>query len=60
MKSSFDAYLGQQLKKPKVRAAFEKERKFFEHRVCIGEPAKEERANAGGGRKRRSSAAPHK
>jgi len=30
MKSSFDVYLGQQLKKPKVRAAFEQERKFLD------------------------------
>jgi ribosome-binding protein aMBF1 (putative translation factor) len=30
MKSSFDVYLGQQLKQPKVREAFEQERKFLD------------------------------
>lgn len=40
MKSSFDTYLALQLKKPKVRAAFEQERKFLNIGVALANQRK--------------------
>ena len=42
MKSAFDAYLGQQLKKPRVRAAFEQERKFLNIGVALASQRKKQ------------------